>query len=333
MVLPSENPVRMRARQFPHRSTPAPPPGPVERWNTRLTDWKPLLLLAAGGIYGAGYAARAVHAWDSSLGILPALDFQYFVAGIFLLVPLGALGLVFFGARGVLRRWVAAERLHKSWRQRTDQVLVAMFIGGIFLFGLALWLGRLGVHFERFTAALPYVFIGGFLILLALNIVRGDDGKAMPVDADAVWARLHPRDAGAWIIIIFGSLGLFSSWLAGIAMLLGIALFVLVVPLFGVLLLPHWPQELGGAMPRCQVLDVEVKQLSPQLAEELFDGSAPPIASEVRRTRELAVHFSNSEFMMIRLPASPEIRRRTLELKRAAVVATTSCPERLGQSP
>jgi hypothetical protein len=314
----------MHARQFPPRSTP-PPPGPVQRWNARLTDWKPLLLLIAGAIYAAGYAARAVHAWDLSLGILPALDFQYFVAGTFLLVPLGALGLVVFGARGVLRRWVAAERLHKNWRQRTDQILAAMTVGGIFLFGLVLGLGRLGVHFERYAAVLPYVSVSGFLILLVLNIARGDDGKAMPVEANAVQVRSRPRGVGDWMIMIFGSLGLFSSWLAGIAILLGIAMFVAVVPLFGVVLLPHWPQELGGAMPRCQVLDVEVKRLSPQLAEDLFDGAAPPVASEVWRTRELAVHFSNSEFMIIRLPASPGIRGRTLELKRAAVVATMSC--------
>jgi hypothetical protein len=323
----------MHARQFPHRSTPPPPPGPVQRWNTRLTDWKPLLLLTAGGIYAAGYGARAVHAWDSSLGILPALDFQYFVAGVFLLVPLGVLGLVVLSARGVLRRWVAAERLHKNWRERTDQVLAAMTVGGIFLFGLILGLGRLGVHFERFAVVLPYISVIGFFILLVLNIARGDDGKALPIEADAIQVRSRPRGAGAWIIMIFGSLGLFSSWLAGITILLGIALFVVVVPLFGVVLLPHWPQELGGAMPRCQVLDVEVKRLSPQLAGDLFDGAVPPLASEVRRTRELAVHFSNSEFMIIRLPASPGIRSRTLELKRAAVVATMSCSERLGQSP
>jgi len=167
-------------------------------------------------------------------------------------------------------------------------------------------------------------------ILIGLFVVRDPVvTQAVPVEADVSPKRSR---VGAWVIMLFGSLGLFLSWLVSMTILLVIALFAIVVPLYGVLALPHWPQELGGAKPRCLVLDVEVKRLSPQLAADLFDDSSPPIASEVRRTRELAVHFSNSEFMTIRLPASPQIRRRTLELKRAAVVATMSCSERIGQS-
>ena len=76
--------------------------------------------------------------------------------------------------------------------------------------------------------------------------------------------------------------------LIGLAALLtssGVALFALVVGLFGLWLLPHVPQEIGGALPRCLVLDVQVKQLSSELAADLFDGASPAVLSEVRRTR------------------------------------------------
>jgi hypothetical protein len=107
--------------------------------------------------------------------------------------------------------------------------------------------------------------------------------------------------------------------------LLGIALFVITTGLSGLVLLPHLPQELGDTMPRCLVLDVEAKRLSPELAIGLFDDSSSSVTSEVRRTHEVAVHFSNSDVMMIELPRSPQMHRRVVELQRKLVVATTTC--------
>jgi hypothetical protein len=340
----------MYSRQFPDRSRSPPPSGPAQRWNKHLTDWKPLLLLAVGGIYAAGYFARAIIAWRLSLGILPALDFQYFVAGLFLLVPLGAVGLLFIAARELLRWYANWERVEADRRKRTDNWLPSLAMGSCVLF---LLLQGLGVQDAKILMPLVLGFFGFIYLWLALLFVRvgkGHDAAArvagnylasltegrpaqiMAFEPEDDPIRSPRKNLRALLTALSASvrewLAPFFRWLLGWTLLLYGALVALLIAgitmFLGVTLLPHLPQELGGTEPRCLVFDVKTKLISPELVEFLFGDAALPMPP-VRRTRKLEAYFSNSEFFIIRLPGSPQTREGTLEFKRSAVVATFTC--------
>ena len=322
----------------------APPLGQFQRWNAWATDWKPLAAAAAIGIYVSGFVVRAVIAWDNSLGVLPALDFQYFAAGVVLLTPIVLLWLAFVGARRLVRRWVAWERQNASRPKRTDMVLQSILFLGLLLVALASCTRKLGFDLSQFEKVPIFAAVGAFLMMIVINIVRDRDdigkqragaGSDQLVDLPSGDAKPGNGKVGrfaGWVSAVAGTTGLLLMGLSALLTSLGVALFAVVVGLFGLWLLPHVPQEIGGALPRCLVLDVEVKWLSSELAADLFDGTPPPIPSEVRRTREVAAHFSNSEFLIIRLPATPQMRPRTVEVKRAAIMATTSCPSLITRS-
>lgn len=52
-------------------------------WLVRVGALRDGLLVLASILYGLGYLVWSVHAWEQDLGLLPALDAQYFVAGVF----------------------------------------------------------------------------------------------------------------------------------------------------------------------------------------------------------------------------------------------------------
>jgi hypothetical protein len=163
----------------------------LQRWNTLVSDWKPLLVAAAGTIYVAGYVARAAVAWEYSLGILPALDFQYFVAGLILVSPLAVLWAVYAGVRELLRRLVRWERANSKGKS-LDAALTAIFLVSALLFALATLISWIGLS-DKFAMPLLFGMLGAFLLMISINIVRDDFDRQ---NAGSEAAPTPPRGSG-----------------------------------------------------------------------------------------------------------------------------------------
>lgn len=311
-----------------------PTPDRLTHWHERLGRWQSLALLGGGAAYALGYLARALHAWDQSLGVLPALDFQYLIAGLLLALPLGALALAFVLLRALLRAWVAHEASVPALRERINRglgVLQTAALLGVVL--TSVLDGVLGLDLERYVmplgALMLFAFGSGIVLALTRDAAAGDPGDPGRYGSAALrmtvmrragrverlWSRM--ADAIVWfyglVVMLYGA-----------SLVLGLVLFAL---LLGLLWLPQLPQELGGAKPRCMTLDLDTRLLSPDLAGELL---AAPVSLDgsggVRRTRELAVHYSGGDLVLLRLAPAPPGPARTLELRRSAVVAAAACP-------
>lgn len=329
--------MRRRARRRLEQARALPDPTGVKLWHERLSELKSLALLGAGAAYVLGYLARALHAWSESLGVLPALDFQYFVAGLLMGLPLAALVLAALGARLLLRRWVAWETARRGRRETTNRWLGTLQTIGLFGVVLAAVLDdRVAADLEPLVRALGGLLVTSFVAYVVLAVARDDVGSGLVRPrryGSAVAGRELPTGRSRATRIL-SAVSRSANWLMGVLVMAYLALVVIAVVgvtmLLGLVWLPLLPQELGGAKPRCLVLDVDTRQLSAPLVADLFDGAAAPDSDgpAVRRTREVAVHFSGNDLLLLRVRSAPKAAARTIELRRDAVVATTTCASR-----
>ncbi len=313
----------------------------VQRWSHRLADAKNLFVAGAGSAYALGYLARALHAWSEQLGVLPALDFQYFVAGTLLMLPLAALVSLVLLVHRWLRRLAEYEQLHPPLAARIDRVLGVTVMGGAVLLGavstLARWTGLdLNIAARLVGVVLLVGFIGWFWLAMVRDSLKSDTLVVAPGGlARATLLPESPAQAGGWLSRGMHAFSSAIAWLWGALVLSYIALVALLLVvtalLSGLLLLPWLPQELGGAKPVCVQLDIETKALSPQLAALLFEplDAAAAQSAPTRRTRPLALHQAGGDVLLLRLPAASPGRGAVLEVRRAVVGASTRCDDRL----
>jgi hypothetical protein len=287
-------------------------------WGERLTRTRDIALVGFGGVYAFGYLARALHAWGNNLGVLPGVEFQYFVAGLLLLVPpalvLGAL----FGSWRLLRTVAVWERRREGRRKRVDAVVGVLLFGGLIGFGVtsADWVGRLVTIPAYVPGLLMAVFIAAFAVNAALAMAR----PAPPASYEA------PVRQGR----VLGALQRIGVVLMGLAVvnfgLLVVSLLALAMLLGAAKILPVLPQALGGAAPQCAQFDIDVTKISSELAGDLFEpGPSPPSAAATgrRRSRQVLVHHSSGDSVLFKLPANSP--GATYELKRSAIDAVLWC--------
>ena len=87
-------------------------PVPGESGLKRLGEVRDGLLVAASLLYTLGYLVRSFNAWQYKLGLLPAVQSQYFVAG---LVPALITGFVYLSIRALRSTVVEFEMLFKPF--------------------------------------------------------------------------------------------------------------------------------------------------------------------------------------------------------------------------
>ncbi len=83
-----------------------------ENWLTRIGGLRDGFLVMASVIYGTGYLVWSLQAWRLGLGLLPALDAQYFAAGFIPVLVVIAAIYVFNLANELLKRlltWLHSE--------------------------------------------------------------------------------------------------------------------------------------------------------------------------------------------------------------------------------
>lgn len=314
MLLPRRRVIREARRG----SKPA-----LEYWGARLARIRDLGLVAFGFVYAFGYLARALHAWDNNLGVLPGLEFQYFVAGLLLLIPPAAVLALFWGLWRATQAFARWEAKAPQRRAHVDNLLGAMVLLGMML----VLVGDIEWVKERwprtFDVAIT-LFVGSFLANVVLAMARpesprpatdaGDEGG---VRRKGVLARLSRvldaigRASGALLIV---DLGLAVILLLLAAMLLGAAK-----------LLPLMPQALGGGAPRCAQFELERSRMSVGLAALLADKDAKDASARTMRARPVLVYYSGGDAVLFKLPEAARSGQPAYELRRAAISAITWC--------
>lgn len=258
-------------------------------------------LVVGATLYFLGYVTWALNSWQRGLGLLPALESQYFIAGIVpAAVILASYALVKLGVSGVskLQEWL---RRHISKHRRLGCLL---FIISPTFFCLSLLSAIKGWS--------PPVTVAFFILFLLSAIVAPD------MNDSSASRRTTRIMESALLILIVGASGLVA-----------LAFYLAVI-------YPTLPQALGGVKPRAVCLDVSTQDLSEETLAALIRKPAaeatpePPAVEKpaqkaagdgkpVAHSDEVELMFPGSDFILI------GVGDKVYEIKKDAVHAVKPC--------
>jgi hypothetical protein len=232
----------------------------------RIGNLRDGLIVLGTGVYLLGYLSWAHYAVTYELGLIPALDAQYFTASI---VPALIILSLYLSARGLiaLSRWSTGAL---SGRQRRAGVVLGYIGGAVIALSL---ITRLLLPEEQAAWRDYLVYAGAVLVYAAAFLSR--------VPGEAILQRVGI--VALWGFTILGSLWLTLAYL--------------------VRWFPSLPQELGGPSPRCVQLDIAPTRLSGATRHLLLSDTQPVDVTEVQRSRNVYLIFDGREFVLLKRQA------------------------------
>lgn len=275
------------------------------------------IVTCASVIYLLGYCVWACHAWRSNLGLLPALQFQYFVAGLLLLAVVGLSFLTVYFGKGVdavgsklshrITDFVEKRTARKSLRSTMHSIMT----GAVF-FAFAIGGAVLNRHFAP-TAAMGKTFWAIWLYLCACLLW----GLWYPRQFESLLktTTTTPKDKTVNVVYEFIRLIATQTWTVAA---------VLIVPFLngGYASIPH---EFGGAKPRLAYFDVKRADVSAETRTEFLpakmrdlptDSSKDP--SAVARSIIVDVYYTSSDFYLVR-PHRAKVETPVTQVKKETV--------------
>jgi hypothetical protein len=279
------------------------------------TDWlkdvgslRDGFLVTAATFYFFGYIVWAINAYRNDLGLLPALEFQYFIAG----APLVVIILVLYSIV------VASKRLIETVRKWIGPNPTG---GKLYLCLIVFFLAVSAVVSIRITATewFKAVFPNArswVVIISALVIV------VSPLFISQLENAFRKREVLQGLIeplrVLLHLLGLVyaAMFFVGLAALA----FVYSVELY-----PNIPQEFGGARPYYACLDIVKAQMSTETIKGVLPTDANKSQQPVVRSLRLEVLFSGSDIMLVRA------RGKVFKITKNMIQTVAMCDESEGK--
>jgi hypothetical protein len=299
-------------------------------------------LVTAGICYFFGYIVWAINAYNNGLGLLPALDFQYFVAGAPTVLTILGLYYLFAGIWWLIK----AARGWVNTQTEGGRRLLNLFV---LLIGLIAFVGIYINTTEWFKATFPRLANLNLLVLIcALVIVlcslflptreNPPPSKDIPVPSLPPIVAFLPLqenpepaetpDENEPKKVFFRELfwNFVDAVPAPFLRLLGIiyaGMFGLgLVALAGFYILklyPMIPQEFGGGRPSYACLDVVKAQISNRTLEGILPTEANQSNEPVVRSLRVEVLFSGSDVMVVRSQG------RVYKITKSTIQAVATC--------
>ena len=300
-----------------------------EPFFTRLSDWlervgksRDGILVIGGALYILGYAVWSVNAYIKGLGLLPAFESQYFIAGT---VPFLIFFLVYrlirfsWARQAKIPWWLNIWETRKWWKN-----IVALLPGVVAVGSAILGKGSAAKYFAGRGTLIGGIVasIAGLLVILAIFSIDFSSPDPLKLRAAATETKWKQRI------------------LVGVRLLIIVAAGVVALYFYIGLIYSKLPQSLGGVRPRCAHLDVQETGVSkdtlrailpPDVALPTEAHRTPPLTNantttvtataerEIIRSDKLEVLFSGGDYLLIR--SHGEI----FEIKRDVIHSVRSC--------
>jgi hypothetical protein len=254
------------------------------------------VLVMAGIFYLFGYIVWAINAHNNNLGLVPALEFQYVVAGIVPVLIVLAIAFIVVGYKWLRKKLDVL--FHPAVTGTKRLVRGALFI--LWFISLVLLYGSYSDRFYDYAKFTAIIFT--LLSLLLPPIKR----KSKPL-------RRSLADALIGMVYLFSVLGKFYGYA-----------FVVLFPLLAFLFFVNnvytrIPLEFGGARPRYACLDVVKIQLSSETIARLIPQDRATTVDTVARSSKVEVLFSSSEIVVVRSQG------KVYEITKGAIQAVSAC--------
>lgn len=272
-----------------------------------IGELRDVVLVMAGIFYLFGYIVWAINAYNNKLGLVPALDFQYVVAGIVPVLIVGtiiSIMLAYKRLRKKLKAWFDPDEPIKNPRLR-NTVVILWFISLVFLF----------ISFtDRFQAvfsdpvARPWLRLLPFVPFTVLSLLLPPVEKTGDRSEQSLISLIRTI---AFPFHYLGKLYAYSFVLI---------FFPLLAFLFFVeTMYSRIPQEFGGARPRYACLDLVKGQLAGETIAVLTPLGKTSTNDTVARSLRLEVLFSSNEILVVRSQG------KVYEITKSAIQAVSTC--------
>lgn len=246
------------------------------------------LLITGTALYVMGFLVWSIYAWWQNLGLLPAFEIQYFVAGLGLVLVIG-LGYGGFKIAEALaqsvRTWLGPDVKGRRRRFRTATrlamygMLVVVFIFPDWLEGIV---ASVAGGSTPATVRLATILLAGFVL-------------------EATSESEDPTDYIAPLVV-----------------------FLLALTYFLFEIYPSIPQELGGVRPRCAYMDVATGDLSNETIDAIIPSWNGSGEGPIVRTAKVDVYFQGRESLLVR-PQGADSRLPVYEIRNDVIRAVTWC--------
>jgi len=251
-------------------------------------------LVTAAVFYFLGYIVWAINAYRNNLGLLPGLDFQYFIAGAPAVLIILALYLLIAACRllrGKVRRWIGSSPTGGRLYLCRAMFLLALLAGFLIIVPPTGWFKAVFPHFTHGT----WLAIGAALMIMV----------SYPFVTQLATIKDEPaskrKTLRLLLVEIFSSLvGLFLGLLAIVYAAMFFIALAAIALIYCVELYPKIPQEFGGARPSYAYLDVVKSQMSNETIAGVLPIDANKSQEAVVRSVRLEVLFSGSDIMLVR---------------------------------
>jgi hypothetical protein len=242
------------------------------------------LLILGAALYGLGYLVWSNYALQNNLGLLPALDAQYFLAGV---VPGLLIAFTFFTIKAVTSIPIHIRTYFQSHR----------FL--LFLFPLLPVAFLLSVEFGWWKIPTQQILGVPIIILAPISF-----SLALPyyfaIALDYAKSGGFSRIYNLYFLPIYGCL---------------VAMFFYTSSVY-----PNLPPEFGGVHPRSAYIDFERQKVSYETLKDLLDSTQVRSNTGVVRSCKLVVLYTGNNFLLVK-PALDSTRRQICELNRSTILS------------
>jgi len=289
-------------------------------------------IVAGACLYALGYVVWAVYAFRHGLGQLPAIEFQYLSAGV---VPAMSALLLVSTVRALLWLhtripvWLAPEIT--GWPRAARGVIFGLFHLSVPVL-VVMNAGSAEPNQplrERLGKMAAVGMLTTMVLLPPVSARKSEETRAFGNSGHPLLLRIV--HALSDFLVSGGILGpllvKFYVFLARAYVLLLVSVMVLAgLAFFIENIYPNIPQELGGAQPRCGVLDLVAADLAIETRRSLVPQTPSNGAASVVRSTELYVFFMTSDFLLVRSRKNLDDRELTYQVARSAVRSIAWCP-------
>lgn len=297
----------MMNKPYAHRRLEPEPDSAAEKLLKRIGSTRDGVLMSISALYVLGYGVWSYYAWSHGLGMRPAVDAQYFVAGI---VPALVLAAVFAGGRWDRRVFLCLnshlfpQRAARSSAARKRFSITFRFLFTVWVLA---WCDLVRVCFLHRSIG-PW-WVSALLVLLSFYCALLGTPLVVRWFVPAI-AEEKPES---------------DLWLASLySVFFGFLTLSLYVQVF----YPLIPQAWGGVGPRPATLDLVRSQVSEETLSALLPTSRSPTTNQpttrtIVRSGPVDILFQGSSTILVRprlvLSRTATFSSDIYELKTAAV--------------
>jgi hypothetical protein len=292
-------------------------PHPFFNQLIKIGQLRDSILVGASLVYALGYLVWSLTAMKNNLGLIPALDFQYFLAGV---VPAFLILIVLWAILSTkkytydLRNWFTTDiNPAKSAIKR-----ILIFICVLSILGTLFSLVRdvFGI-FRKMDEIIFNIIALVFAITTPLVLII-----TLPNNPEDI--RHLPRVV-QYLINEFAFSSKYSDrfvkWFyTRLLFYLAITMiFFFAIKLYVKTIYPQLPQAFGGPQPRIACLDINSSQVSRETLLEFCWPDSSYELNKVIRTKSMQVLFNGSNSMIVRRIIVPDTIFKVFELPRHVV--------------